>query len=173
MMGTVPAQRRGVAAGARMMLQNTGAVISIAFVLAIITAAVPQDVLLEIFSGVSSGLSDAQLEPFIHNMHTALWVLAATSLAGRVVSLLRPALGERAAGSRGERHDRGRAERGLRIGEVARRLGTTHADDPLLRGDRPARAAAPAARRAGTASYGEEEVDRLRDALRLKSTCSA
>ena len=41
MMGTVPAERRGIAAGTRTMLQNTGAVISIAFVLAIITAAVP------------------------------------------------------------------------------------------------------------------------------------
>src|SRR3954471_12854523 len=90
MMGTVPAWRRGVAAGARTMLQNTGAVISIAFVMAIVTAAVPQDVLLAIFSGVSSGLSDARLEPFIQNMHTALWVLAATSLLGAVVSLMRP-----------------------------------------------------------------------------------
>jgi MFS family permease len=89
-MGTVPAHRRGIAAGARTMLQNTGAVISIAFVMAIITAAVPQDVLLRIFSGVASGLSDARLDPFIHNMHTALWVLAATSLVGAVVSLLRP-----------------------------------------------------------------------------------
>ena len=89
-MGTVPAHRRGIAAGARTMLQNTGAVISIAFVMAIVTAAVPQDVLLSIFSGVASGLSDARLDPFIHNMHTALWVLAATSLVGAVVSLLRP-----------------------------------------------------------------------------------
>src|SRR5512132_1217728 len=90
MMGTVPAYRRGIAAGARMMLQNTGAVLSIAFVLAIVTSAVPKDVLFKIFSGVASGLSDAQLEPFIHNMHTALWVLAATSLVGAAVSLMRP-----------------------------------------------------------------------------------
>jgi EmrB/QacA subfamily drug resistance transporter len=90
MMGTVPADRRGIAAGARTMLQNTGAVISIAFVLAIITAAVPTDVLLKIFSGVASGLSSAQLDPFISNMHEALWVLAATSVLGAVVSLLRP-----------------------------------------------------------------------------------
>jgi EmrB/QacA subfamily drug resistance transporter len=90
MMGTVPAHRRGIAAGARMMLQNTGAVLSIAFVLAIITSAVPKNVLFQIFSGLTSGLSDAQLDPFISNMHVALWVLAATSLAGAVVSLLRP-----------------------------------------------------------------------------------
>jgi MFS family permease len=90
MMGTVPAHRRGIAAGARTMLQNTGAVISIAFVLAIITAAVPKDVLFRIFSGVASGLSDAKLAPFIANMHTALWVLAITSLVGAAVSLMRP-----------------------------------------------------------------------------------
>jgi EmrB/QacA subfamily drug resistance transporter len=90
MMGTVPVERRGIAAGARTMLQNTGAVISIAFVLAIVTAAVPKPVLFKIFSGLASGLSPAPLEPFIHNMHTALWVLAATSLLGAGVSLLRP-----------------------------------------------------------------------------------
>src|SRR5215212_9947799 len=90
MMGTVPVHRRGIAAGARMMLQNTGAVLSIAFVLAIVTAAVPKDVLFKIFSRLASGLSDAQLAPFITNMHAALWVLAAVSLAGAFVSLLRP-----------------------------------------------------------------------------------
>jgi hypothetical protein len=90
MMGVVPANRRGVAAGARMMLQNTGAVLSIAFVMAIVTAAVPKSVLLAIFSGLATGLSPARLEPFIHNMHTALWVLAATSVVGAFVSLLRP-----------------------------------------------------------------------------------
>jgi MFS family permease len=90
MMGTVPAHRRGIAAGARMMLQNTGAILSIAFVLAIITAAVPKTVLFKIFSGLATGLSDAQLAPFIHNMHTALWALAAVSLLGAAVSLMRP-----------------------------------------------------------------------------------
>jgi EmrB/QacA subfamily drug resistance transporter len=90
MMGAVAAHRRGIASGARMMLTNTGAVISIAFVMAAITAAVPKDVLFKIFSGLASGLSAAQLDPFISNMHTALWVLAAVSLAGAFVSLLRP-----------------------------------------------------------------------------------
>jgi EmrB/QacA subfamily drug resistance transporter len=90
MMGVVPEHRRGIAAGARVMLQNTGAVISIAFVMAIVTAAVPKDVLFKIFSGLASGLSAAQLDPFISNMHMALWVLAGVSLLGGAVSLLRP-----------------------------------------------------------------------------------
>jgi hypothetical protein len=72
------------------MLQNTGAVISIAFVLAIVTAAVPKPILFKIFSGLASGLTSAQLDPFIANMHTALWVLAAISVVGAGVSLLRP-----------------------------------------------------------------------------------
>src|SRR5437868_11296277 len=92
MMGTVPPHRRGIAAGTRTMLQNTGAVISIAFVIAVITAAVPKPVLFKIFSGLSHGLSDAKLAPFIHNMHTALWVLAATSVAGAIVSMMRPSV---------------------------------------------------------------------------------
>jgi len=90
MMGTVPTYRRGIAAGARTMLQNTGAVISIAFVLAIVTSSVDNDTLFRIFSGVTAGLSEATLDPFVANMHTALWVLAATSLVGAGVSLLRP-----------------------------------------------------------------------------------
>jgi MFS family permease len=90
MMGTVPAHRRGIAAGARTMLQNTGAVISIAFVLAVVTSSVDKDTLFKIFSGVTTGLDEATLEPFISNMHEALWILAATSVLGGFVSLLRP-----------------------------------------------------------------------------------
>jgi EmrB/QacA subfamily drug resistance transporter len=97
MMGAVPSHRRGIAAGARVMLQNTGAVLSIAFVMAIVTAAVPQDVLFKIFAGVTSGLSTEQLDPFVANMHVALWTLAGVSIVGAVVSLLRPAHPARAA----------------------------------------------------------------------------
>ena len=91
MMGTVPPVRRGIAAGTRVMVQNTGAVISIAFVMAIVAGGIPKDLLFKIFSGLATGLSDEQLAPFIHNMHVALWVLAAVSMVGAFVSLLRPA----------------------------------------------------------------------------------
>jgi MFS family permease len=91
MMGAVPPERRGIAAGARTVLQNTGAVLSIAFVLAIITSAVPRAVLFRIFSGLAHGLSDAKLAPFINNMHVALWALAGSALLGTAVSLMRPA----------------------------------------------------------------------------------
>jgi MFS family permease len=90
MMGVVPAQRRGVAAATRVLVQNTGAVISIALVMAIITSSIDKSVLFKIFSGIKSGLSQDALAPFISNMHTALWVLAVTSVVGVVVSLMRP-----------------------------------------------------------------------------------
>jgi EmrB/QacA subfamily drug resistance transporter len=90
MMGVVPPHRRGIAAGARVLVQNTGAVISIAFVLAIITSSVPKMVLFRVFSGLSRHLSNQQLAPFIGNMHTALWCLAAVSLLGAIVSAARP-----------------------------------------------------------------------------------
>jgi MFS family permease len=91
MMGVVRGDRRGIAAGARVMLQNTGAVISIAFVIAILTAAVPKTIMFKIFSGLTKGLSTSKLDPFISNMHLALWCLAAVSLLGAVVSMMRPA----------------------------------------------------------------------------------
>jgi EmrB/QacA subfamily drug resistance transporter len=89
-MGVVPAHRRGVAAGARTLLQNTGAVLSIAFVLAIVTSSIPKSTLFAVFSGVTSGLAAQKLDPFIANMHTALWVLVVTSIVGAFVCLLRP-----------------------------------------------------------------------------------
>ncbi|MFI5038132.1 MAG: MFS transporter, partial [Solirubrobacterales bacterium] len=106
MMGAVPAHRRGIAAGARTLLQNTGAVLSIAFVLAIVTSAVPKATLFAVFSGLAKGLSEQKLAPFIANMHVALWVLAATSLLGVGVCLMRPrhvgAPGAGALGGAGE-----------------------------------------------------------------------
>jgi EmrB/QacA subfamily drug resistance transporter len=101
MMGAVPAYRRGIAAGARTLLQNTGAVLSIAFVLAIVTSAVPKATLFAVFSGLAKGLSAHKLAPFIANMHVALWVLAATSLIGSGVCLLRPRQARAATGEEG------------------------------------------------------------------------
>jgi EmrB/QacA subfamily drug resistance transporter len=90
MMGSVAAHRRGIAAGARVLVQNTGAVISIAFVLAVVTSSVPKTVLFSVFSGLANHISNAQLEPFIANMHTALWCLSAVSVLGAFVAAARP-----------------------------------------------------------------------------------
>lgn len=89
MMAAVPPWRRGIASGTRTMLQNTGAVISIALMLMIVTAVVPTDLLFSIFSGLTTGLSAEKLDPFMHGMHLALWILVAFSLIGAAVSALR------------------------------------------------------------------------------------
>ena len=73
-----------------MLVQNTGAVISIAFVLAVVTSSVPEHVLFAVFSGVANHISTAELTPFISNMHTALWCLTAVSIIGAIVSAARP-----------------------------------------------------------------------------------
>jgi EmrB/QacA subfamily drug resistance transporter len=90
MMGTVAPHRRGIASGARILVQNTGAVLSIAFVLAVVTSSVPKMVLFKVFSGVANHISNAQLTPFISNMHTALWCLTAVSVLGAFVAAARP-----------------------------------------------------------------------------------
>jgi EmrB/QacA subfamily drug resistance transporter len=90
MMGAVAPHRRGIAAGARVLVQNTGAVISIAFVLAVVTSSVPKDVLFKVFSGLANHISDSSLQPFLGNMHTALWTLAVVSLIGAFVAAARP-----------------------------------------------------------------------------------
>jgi EmrB/QacA subfamily drug resistance transporter len=90
MMGTVAAHRRGIASGARILVQNTGAVLSIAFVLAVVTSSVPKNVLFRVFSGLANHISNAQLNPFISNMHTALWCLTAVSVLGAFVAAARP-----------------------------------------------------------------------------------
>ncbi len=65
--------------------------ISIAFVIAVVTSAVPKNVLFAVFSGLANHISTAELDPFISNMHTALWCLSAVSLLGAFVAAARPA----------------------------------------------------------------------------------
>jgi hypothetical protein len=72
------------------LVQNTGAVMSIAFVLAVVTASVPKNVLFAVFSGLANHISNAQLVPFLHNMHVALWCLAGVSVVGAAISAARP-----------------------------------------------------------------------------------
>ena len=93
MMGAVAPHRRGIASGARILVQNTGAVLSIAFVMAVVTSAVPKTVLFNVFSGLGDRISNRQLVPFLSNLHEVLWSLAAVALIGAVVSFVRPKQG--------------------------------------------------------------------------------
>jgi hypothetical protein len=88
-MGAVPPAQRGVASGARMMLQNTGFVVSIALAIALVTTAMDPNVLLKIFSGTTSGSGDIALGPFVNALHLAFWAGVGASAVGAVVSLMR------------------------------------------------------------------------------------
>jgi EmrB/QacA subfamily drug resistance transporter len=90
MMGVVAPHRRGIASGARVLVQNTGAVLSIAFVMAVVTTGIKPTVLFKIFSGLGTRITSAHLAPFLSNMHLALWCLAGVSIIGAVVSFARP-----------------------------------------------------------------------------------
>ncbi len=158
------------------MLQNTGAVISIAFVMAIVTAAVPKDVLFKIFSGITSGLSTVAARA-VHLEH-APGALGARRRSRCSARASRCCGRRTSATSTSTRLIRG--GRVIRIGEVAERVGMTprtiryyeeigllaggeqtegHAP-PLRRGrrraarraDAPARPAQPLARRAASSS---------------------
>jgi hypothetical protein len=71
-------------------------VLSIAFVLAVVTSSVPKSVLYAVFSGLAHGISNSQLTPFLSNMHTALWCLTIVSIIGAAVSFARPKAAEAA-----------------------------------------------------------------------------
>jgi hypothetical protein len=43
-----------------------------------------------VFSGLANHISNTQLNPFIANMHVALWCLAAVSVLGAFVAAARP-----------------------------------------------------------------------------------
>ena len=88
-MASVPAEQRGLASGVRMLTAMIGSMFSIAFVLAIITSSLPKEVMLKIFSGVTTGLTDAQVNPFVNGVRGTLFVLAAISLLSAPLSLLR------------------------------------------------------------------------------------
>jgi hypothetical protein len=88
-MGSVPPEKRGVASGARTLLVNVGMVLSIAFAIAMVTSAMPTEEMVEIFSGVTRGLSEGTAAPFISGLHTALLFMAGVSIVGAVFSALR------------------------------------------------------------------------------------
>jgi EmrB/QacA subfamily drug resistance transporter len=88
-MASVPPSQRGAASGIRMLVAFIGSMISIAFVLAIVTSSLPKAAMLRIFSGVASGLAAAEVAPFITGVRVALLVLGLISVLSAPLSLLR------------------------------------------------------------------------------------
>ncbi len=88
-LGVVPPAKRGVGAGTRMMLVQSGFVISIALSIGLVTSSMDPSVMLRIFSGSQTGATGIDLGPFIDALHVAFAVGAVVSLVGAGVSMLR------------------------------------------------------------------------------------
>jgi MFS family permease len=87
-MGSVPAERRGVANGVRMTLNMTGSVISVPLSLLLMTLVMPYDRLSQIVSS-SQLISSAELSTFLHAINHACMILGVIILIAIIPSLLR------------------------------------------------------------------------------------
>ncbi|HXZ95340.1 MAG TPA: MFS transporter [Dehalococcoidia bacterium] len=87
-MGSVPAERRGVANGVRMTLNMTGGVISVPLSLLLMTLVMPYDRLSQIVSS-SQLIGSAELSTFLHAINHACLILGVIILIAIIPSLLR------------------------------------------------------------------------------------
>jgi len=109
-MGVVPPNKRGMGAGTRMMLMQSGFVVSIALAIGLVSASMDPKVLVAIFSGTQIGGGGISLAPFMNALHLAFLAGVVASALGAVASLMRgehrsyegaehrPAMGREAAG---------------------------------------------------------------------------
>ena len=88
-MGVVPPDKRGVGAGMRMMLMQSGFVVSIALAIGLVTSSMDPKVMVAIFSGDQIGGQGISLAPFMNALHLAFLAGVVASALGAVVSLMR------------------------------------------------------------------------------------
>jgi MFS family permease len=88
-MGVVPPEKRGMGAGARMMLTQVGFMVSIALALGLVTSVVPPQTLLAVFSGAQTGSTGIDLGPFVSALRLAFAVGVGASIVGAAVSAMR------------------------------------------------------------------------------------
>lgn len=106
-MGAVPVERRGIAAGVRTMMNNAGSVISIALAMAIISSSIDPAAMQALFTGTQVGSHGIAVGQFISGLRTAFVISFAMSVAAAVISYLRGPqpqwAGETAAAGEGKR----------------------------------------------------------------------
>ncbi|WP_053960886.1 MFS transporter [Sulfobacillus thermosulfidooxidans] len=88
-MGTVAPEERGIAAGTRTMLLNTGNVFSVGMVLALVAATVPPSIMLAIFAGQPTAVNTQGLVHFVHGLNWAFVFMAFMALISAFLSFLR------------------------------------------------------------------------------------
>ncbi|MCL4377348.1 MAG: MFS transporter [Actinobacteria bacterium] len=88
-MSAVPIERRGIAAGVRIMMQNAGNIISIGLALAILSSGISQEAIQALFIGTQVGSKGIAVSEFISGLRIAFAVSFALSLVGSFISYLR------------------------------------------------------------------------------------
>jgi EmrB/QacA subfamily drug resistance transporter len=90
-MSSVVVERRGIAAGVRTMLMNTGQMVSIAIVFPLVLSQIPQDVMFRVFLyGGGMGDNPQALASFESGLHAAFLLSFAITLLAALVSAMRP-----------------------------------------------------------------------------------
>ncbi|HEX9059054.1 MAG TPA: MFS transporter [Clostridia bacterium] len=88
-MGAVPVERRGIAAGVRTMMNNAGSVISIALAMAIISSSIDPKAMQGLFAGTQVGSEGIAIGNFISGLRTAFAISFFMSILAAFISYLR------------------------------------------------------------------------------------
>ena len=88
-MGAVPPERRGIAAGVRTMMNNAGSVISIAIAMAIISSNITPQALQGLFVGTSVGSKGIAIAGFVGGLRLAFTISFVISIIAAIISYLR------------------------------------------------------------------------------------
>jgi EmrB/QacA subfamily drug resistance transporter len=88
-MGAVPIEKRGIAAGVRIMMFNAGNIISIGLTLAILSSSISREAIQGLFIGTQVGSQGIAVSEFISGLRIAFGVSFAFSLIAAIISYLR------------------------------------------------------------------------------------
>ncbi len=88
-MGAVPANKRGVASGTRVMMNNAGSVVSIALAFAITSSGMTPKAMQALFAGIQVGSEGIFIDTFIQDLRIAFYVSLFISLTAAVLSFMR------------------------------------------------------------------------------------
>jgi len=88
-MGSVPADKRGIAAGVNTMMNNAGTVLSIALSMAIISSSISPDAMQALFLGTQVGSNGIAINEFVSGLRMAFTISFAFTLTAALMSYLR------------------------------------------------------------------------------------
>jgi EmrB/QacA subfamily drug resistance transporter len=88
-MGAVAPERRGIASGARTMMNNSGTVISLALGVAMIGTSMSTKTLQNLLIGIQVGSQGVAVSQFLDGLHRTFWLSFTISLIAVVAALLR------------------------------------------------------------------------------------